>query len=232
MRVDVAFTPGEEGRAPTGIVIDVVRATSTICQALAAGYERVYCTAEIEDARRLRAALGRGVLGGERGNLRIPGFDLGNSPREYLQARDGPLILTTTNGTRAVLAAASRCERVLIASLLNLGAVVEAARAAEEDVLVLCAGVQGALALDDAYVAGRIARDLGWERTDAAEAAVRLAASFASAEEALRVSRSGRNLLQTAPELTEDLGFCARESALPVAPRLVGLRDGAAEVTL
>ena len=60
------FTPDEAGAAPTGIVIDVIRATSTICQALASGYERVYCTAEVEDARALREALGDGVLGGER----------------------------------------------------------------------------------------------------------------------------------------------------------------------
>ena len=69
-----------------------------------------------------------------------------------------------------------RCERVLVASLLNLEAVVEAARAAGDDVVVVCAGVQGTLALDDAYVAGRIVELLGWERTDAAEAAARLAA--------------------------------------------------------
>ncbi|HXF97920.1 MAG TPA: 2-phosphosulfolactate phosphatase [Gaiellaceae bacterium] len=230
MRVDVAFTPGEEGGAPTGIVVDVIRATSTICQALAAGYERVYCTSEVEEARRLREELGGGVLGGERRNVLIPGFDLGNSPREYLQARDGPLILTTTNGTRAIVSAAARCARVLVGSLLNLSAVVEAARRDGEDVLVLCAGVQGALALDDAYVAGRIVQELGGERTDAAEAAARLAATWSGAEEAFRASRSGRNLLENAPELEADLPFCARESALQVVPRLVAMRDGVAEV--
>lgn len=224
------FTPDETGRAPTGIVIDVIRATSTICQALASGYERVLCVAEVEEALALRDALGGGVLGGERRNVRIPGFDLGNSPREYLEARAGPLVLTTTNGTRAVVAAAQRCERVLVASLLNLGAVVAAARAEGEDVLVVCAGVQGELALDDAYVAGRLVADLGWERTDAAEAAVRLATTWSGAEEAFRASRSGRNLLENAPELEEDIPFCARESALDVVPRLVAMRDGAAEI--
>lgn len=224
------FTPDETGRAPTGIVIDVIRATSTICQALASGYERVLCVAEVEEALALRDALGGGVLGGERRNVRIPGFDLGNSPREYLEARAGPLVLTTTNGTRAVVAAAQRCERVLVASLLNLGAVVAAARAEGEDVLVVCAGVQGELALDDAYVAGRLVADLGWERTDAAEAAVRLATTWSGAEEAFRASRSGRNLLENAPELEEDIPFCARESALDVVPRLVAMRDGTAEI--
>lgn len=232
MHVDVVFTPDESGAAPTGIVIDVIRATSTICQALASGYERVFCAAEVEEARALREALGEGVLGGERNAVAITGFDLGNSPREYLEPAGTTLILSTTNGTRAVVTAARRCERVFIASLLNLEAVVEAARAAGDDVVVVCAGVQGTMNLDDTFVAGRIAELLAGERTDAAEAAARLVGTWSGAEEAFRASLSGRNLLQNAPHLEEDIAFCARESALEVVPRLVGIRDSAAEISL
>ena len=232
MRVDVDFTPDERGAAPTGLVIDVIRATSTICQALASGYERVFCAAEVDEARALREAIGEGVLGGERNAVRIPGFDFGNSPREYEEPIAGTLVLSTTNGTRAVVAAAARCERVFVASLLNLSAVVEAARDAGDDVVVVCAGVQGTLALDDAFVAGRIVELLGWDRTDAAEAAARLAATWSGAEEAFRASKSGRNLLENAPELEPDIPFCARESVLDVVPRLVAMRDGAAEISL
>lgn len=232
MRVDVVFTPDEAGSAPTGVVIDVIRATSTICQALAAGYERVFCAAEVDEARALREALGEGVLGGERNAVRIPGFDLGNSPRDYLEPSGPTLILSTTNGTRAVVSAARRCERVLIASLLNLSAVVEQARGHGEDVLVVCAGVQGTPNLDDTFVAGRIVALLGWERTDAAEASARLVPTWSGAEEAFRASKSGRNLLENAPELEPDIPFCARESVLDVVPRLVAMRDGAAEISL
>ena len=232
MRVDVDFTPDEAGAAPTGLVIDVIRATSTICQALAAGYARVFCAAEVDDARALREALGEGVLGGERNAVRIPGFDFGNSPREYAEPSAETLVLSTTNGTRAVVAAAARCERVFIASLLNLGAVVEAAREAGDDVVVVCAGVQGTLALDDAFVAGRIVELLGWERTDAAEAAARLVSTWSGAEQAFRASKSGRNLMENAPELEPDIPFCARESVLDVVPRLMAMRDGAAEISL
>jgi 2-phosphosulfolactate phosphatase len=232
VRVHVALTPDEAGEAPTGIVIDVIRATSTICQALAAGYRKVLCTAEIEQARALRAELGEGVLGGERKNVLIAGFDLGNSPREYVQARDGTLILTTTNGTRAIVSAARRCSRVYVASLLNVSAVVDAARKAGEDVLVMCAGVQGALALDDAFVAGRIVAGLEAERTDAAECAARLVGTWSGAEEAFRASRSGRNLLENAPDLEDDLAFCARESVLSVVPRFKGMHRDAAEIGL
>jgi 2-phosphosulfolactate phosphatase len=230
VRVDVVFTPDEAGAAPTGVVVDVVRATSTICQALASGYERVFCVADVEDARALRDALGEGVLGGERNAVRIPGFDLGNSPREYLEAAGSTLVLSTTNGTRAVVAAAERCKRVFVASLLNLSAVVEAVREAGSDAVVVCAGVQGAMNLDDTFVAGRIVELLGWERTDAAEAAVRLVSTWAGAEEALRASKSGRNLMENAPELEPDLPFCARESVLSVVPRLVELRETSAEI--
>ena len=232
MRVDVVFTPDEAGAAPTGVVIDVIRATSTICQALAAGYERAFCAAEVEEARALRDALGEGVLGGERHAVRILGFDLGNSPREYIEPLAETLILSTTNGTRAVVAAAARSERVFIASLLNLSAVVEAARAVGEDVVVVCAGVQGTLALDDAFVAGRIVELLDWERTDAADAAARLVSTWGGAEEAFRASKSGRNLMENAPELEADIPFCARESVLDVVPRLVAMRDSAAEISI
>jgi 2-phosphosulfolactate phosphatase len=232
VHVDVVFTPDESGAAPTGVVIDVIRATSTICQALASGYERVFCTAEVDTARALRDVLGEAVLGGERNAVRIPGFDLGNSPREYVEPVGTTLVLSTTNGTRAVVAAAGRCQRVYIASLLNLSAVVEAVRATGEGAVVVCAGVQGTMNLDDTFVAGRIVELLGWERTDAADAAARLVGTWIDAEDAFRASKSGRNLMENAPELEADIPFCARESVLEVVPRLVAMRDGAAEIAL
>jgi len=230
VRVDVAFTPDEAAVAPTGVVVDVIRATSTICQALDAGYERVLCAAAVEDARRLRDELDGVTLGGERLGVRIDGFDLGNSPREYLEPRSPTLAMSTTNGTRAVVTAAERCERVLIASLLNLASVVAAAAAHGEDVAVFCAGVKGSFALDDAYVAGRIVEALGCERTDSAEAVVRLVSSYDSAEAAFRQSRSGRNLIEHGPELESDIPWCARESVLDVVPRFVGMHGVAAEI--
>ena len=228
MRVHVAFTPDEAAGAPTGVVIDVIRATSTICQALAAGYERVWCAAEVEDARALREA--DVTLGGERLGVRIEGFDLGNSPSEYLEPRTSTLALSTTNGTRAIVTAAERCERVYIASLLNLAALTEVARSHGDDVAVFCAGVKGAFALDDAYVAGRVAEGLGFERSDAAEAAARLARSYTGAEDVFRVSRSGRDLIEHGPELEADIARCARESVLDVVPRFVAMHGVAAEL--
>src|SRR4026207_150037 len=127
MKVHVAFTPAEAAAAPTGIVIDVLRATSTIAQALSAGYRRVLCVPEIDQARALRAEPPDSTVGGERDAIRIGGFDVGASPREFLEARAETLILSTTNGTRTIVTASERCDEVLIGSLLNLGAGVRAA---------------------------------------------------------------------------------------------------------
>jgi 2-phosphosulfolactate phosphatase len=141
MRVHVAFTPGEAADAPVGIVVDVLRATSTIAQALASGYERVYCCREVEEARALRDTLGEGLLGGERDAVRIEGFDVGASPREFLgEPRATTVIFSTTNGTRAILETAYRTDEVLLGSLLNLDAVARAARERGEDVMIVCAG--------------------------------------------------------------------------------------------
>ena len=231
MRVHVAFTPAEEVSAPVGIVIDVLRATSTMTQALASGYRRVLCCSEVDEARAIAAAEGGAVLAGERKTVRIDGFDFGNSPREFLDPAAETVVLTTTNGTRLLLAAAARCELVLVGSLLNLEAVVGAAAAlGSDDVAVLCAGVQGELAMDDAYVAGRMAAALGGQPTDSAAAAMRLAGSFATHEEGLGASQSARNL--HASGLDEDIAWCARESVLNTVPRYSRMVGTAAEVTL
>src|ERR687888_179944 len=77
MAVNVVFTPDDAAPAAVGIVVDVLRATSTIAQALASGYERVLCCAEIDEARALRASTPDSLLGGERNAVRIEGFDGG-----------------------------------------------------------------------------------------------------------------------------------------------------------
>jgi 2-phosphosulfolactate phosphatase len=224
MPVNVAFTPGEAAPAAVGIVVDVLRATSTIAQALASGYERVLCCAGLEEARALRREIPSSLVGGERNAVRIEDFDVGASPREFLEARAETLILSTTNGTRAILETAQRCEEVVLGSLLNLSAVAAAARG--DDVVVVCAGFQGAFALDDAYCAGRIVQLLGAERTDAAIAAELVAAAFPTALEGLNARTYGP------PGLEEDIAFCARENVLEVVPRLTGMVGAAAEIRL
>jgi 2-phosphosulfolactate phosphatase len=222
MPVHVVFTPGEAAPAAVGIVVDVLRATSTIAQALASGYERVLCCSEIEDARALRAELPDSLLGGERNAVRVEGFEVGASPREFLEARARTLILSTTNGTRAILETARRCDRVLLGSLLNLSAVAAAVEA--DDVVVVCAGFQGGFALDDAYCAGRIVQLLEVERTDAAIAADLLARAFPTALDGLNARTYGP------PGLEQDIAYCAQEDLLEVVPQLTEATGAAAEI--
>ena len=222
MRVHVAFTPDEVLQAPVAVVVDVMRATSTIAQALASGYKRVYCCREVEDALALREKLGEGLLGGERKAVRIEGFDIGASPREVLEPQGEVLIYSTTNGTRAVLSAAAACERVFLGSLLNLSTVVEAV---EDDCVVVCAGFQGQFALDDAYCAGRIVQELDAEVTDAAKACRILAGAFSTAWDAIMARTYGP------PGLEEDIEFCSQEDRIDVVPRFVRMVEGAAEIT-
>jgi 2-phosphosulfolactate phosphatase len=229
VRIRVGFTPGEEIAAPLGVVIDVLRATSTICQAIAAGFERVICAGEVEEAR---ALAGPGVvLGGERGNVRPEGFDFGNSPREFAGSAPvaSTLVLTTTNGTRLLLAAAARCEMVIVGSLLNLDAVVAAVRASEAvEVALLCAGVEGAFAVDDAYVAGVLAGQLGGTPDDAARGAIRLADTFTSDEAGIGGGRSAENIRRVG--LDDDIPWCAQRSVLDIVPWIVGRTQTTVEI--
>jgi 2-phosphosulfolactate phosphatase len=227
MKIDVAFTPAEAGASHVAVVVDVMRATSTIAQALASGYRRVLCCGELDEARALRAELGdEAVVGGERNAVLIEGFDLGASPRDYLEPRAETAILTTTNGTRTILAAAASAEIVLLGSLLNLEAVAAAAQEPGEDVKVVCAGFQGSFAIDDAYCAGRIVALLDGERTDAAVAAATLARAFSNAWEGVNARTYGP------PGLEDDLHWCTQENTLDVVPRFSRLVGAAAEVVV
>ena len=227
MRCHVAFTPAEAAEAQLGIVVDVIRATSTIAQALAGGYRRVLCCAEIEDALALRAELGdEAITGGEREAQRVEAFDAGASPREFREPRAETLILSTTNGTRSIVAAAAACEEVVLGSLLNVDAVSSYARGRGEDVAVLCAGYKGAFAIDDAYCAGRIVRLVGGERPDAAIAAEIVADRFPNASDGINARTYGP------PGLEEDIAFCARESVLAAVPRFAGMQGPAAEIVV
>jgi 2-phosphosulfolactate phosphatase len=224
VHVHVAFTPAESASAAIGIVVDVVRATSSIAQALASGWPRVYCCAEIGEARALKQQLGEGLLGGERDAIRVEGFDVGASPREFVEPRGEPLILSTTNGTRAITAAAESCDEVVVGSLLNLGAVVEWVRERDAAATIICAGYKGAFAFDDAYCAGRFVAELRGTRSDAAVAAELLARAFPDPLDGLNARTYGP------PGLEEDIAFCARESVLDVVPRYRGRVGAAAEI--
>lgn len=182
----------------TAVVLDVLRATSSMVAALAAGARAIYPAANPEEAVRLLASLGREdtLLCGERKGLKVAGFHLGNSPAEFTPelVSGKRLIMNTTNGTRACLAVAP-ARRVLIASLLNLGAIARAA-AQSDDLAVLCAGREDRFALEDAVCAGMLLERIGEIRG-----------------QPLELDDAGRGALVLARQFTPDAGFLAETAA-------------------
>ena len=144
------------------VVIDVLRASTTIIHALEAGATEVVPCLEVADAQALAASTPHGqyVLGGERGGLPIPGFDLGNSPGEYRPASVGgkTVIFTTTNGTRAMMKC-REAARVVIGAFVNASAVVERL-AGQPQIHLLCAGSGGEVTRDDILFAGLVVERL------------------------------------------------------------------------
>jgi len=236
LTLHVALSPRDTAPADVAIVIDCIRATTTLTHALHAGYRDVVCVGEIDDAHAERAD--GVVLGGERHGVLIEGFDLGNSPAEYAEARAERLVLTTTNGTRAILQAVEEAETVLVGALVNAAALVEAALAAvpaDGALAVRCAGVRGEIALDDAYVAGVLIERLCATRpdafaTDAARVARALTRAYTTPRAALEDSQSARDLHGTG--LEPDIARCAQLDTLAVAPRVVEARPGRVVVAL
>lgn len=185
MRIaDVALLPREmeklEADGHTAVVIDVLRASTTIVTALANGASHVIALDTVEAARNRQAREPELLLCGERDARPLPGFDLGNSPREYTRGRvEGKgLILTTTNGTRALQAAdKAGAGTIVVGALTNRQAVVDFCAASSLGPLILvCAGCQGRFSLEDALCAGALIAGLGADLalTDAARACLAL----------------------------------------------------------
>lgn len=219
------------------IVIDVLRATTTIIQALASGAAEVRICQEVEEARRLAANRPGAVLAGERGGLPIPGFHLGNSPAEFTpQAVGGkPVLFTTTNGTRA-MARCQKAERVLLAAFVNFSAIcrelsAELSSPASQGAVVVCAGTDGEVTREDTLLAGAIVDDLSSHSdlplalndqaeiaADAWRACRQDLGGHDPLARALRQSRGGRNLIEIGME--NDIAIAAEIDRFDLAPVL------------
>jgi len=143
------------------VIIDILRASTTIVASLAAGCPAVY-PVETPDEARANARERDCLLGGERNSVRIEGFHFGNSPLEYTPQRiDGrPIAFTTTNGTRAIRACAA-AETLVVASFLNAAAVARLPEESENDTLIVCAGTRGEPSVEDTVCAGLLLDLLG-----------------------------------------------------------------------
>ena len=241
-----ALTSPEELAGGAVVVIDVLRATTTIIHAVAAGAREVIPCLEIDDARRVASGFppGAALLGGERGGVKIEGFDLGNSPEEYNGATVGgkTVVLTTTNGTRAMMLC-RQAKRVLVGAFVNASA---AARALvrEERVHLLCAGTEREITREDVLFAGRAAYSLLRESpgsepeqndscrlarecyqnvlsADGVEPSAGVNSRFeeiAALTQELRHSQGGRNLIDVG--LDRDIGVAAQLDRFAIVPEL------------
>lgn len=210
----------------TAVVVDVLRASTTMLAALEAGARRILPAATEEEARALAERLpGNSVLlCGERDGVRIEGFDRGNSPLEYTAERVSGrlLVYCTTNGTPALRRVARQAREVLVACFRNLGAVAEELAFRSAPQVIVCAGRRGRVSLDDALCAGHLAlrlRGAGADRLgDGACAALALAESLGPPTPALlERAAGGRALLELGFE--RDVAFCAemdRSGLVPV----------------
>lgn len=231
MRLDVAFTPlgltPAEVQGRTVFVIDILRAATTICAAMHHGARAILPVADSDEALRLAQTLDSDdvLLAGERQSRPIPGFALGNSPREMTPeaVRGRMIILTTTNGTRALLAmtGAHAVYPMAAANLEAAGLRAQQVWERDRDLLIVCAGREGQFALDDAYCAGRLVlAALGGRKrrrglNDGARAALDFVSRYGLVwERPLVASEAGRDL--AALGMGEDVVDAGRENAYPV----------------
>jgi 2-phosphosulfolactate phosphatase len=230
-RVRVLLTPRPGSQTPgaarpardeCAVVIDVLRATTTLTVALGHGATRVIPAATPEEAFARRRTIPQALLCGERDGRRIEGFDLGNSPFEYpVPAVSGrPLIFASTNGSQAMIASAD-ARRRLLAAFVNLRAVVERL-AGERRIVIVCAGKLGGFALEDAACAGLLVRRLVERGAKASGAEAAFASTIAPRDAAetkalVQGASHGRYLRALGPEFARDVEFCGELDSLDAA---------------
>ncbi|HTY57771.1 MAG TPA: 2-phosphosulfolactate phosphatase [Bacteroidota bacterium] len=242
MRIDLHFTPHQTDelalREKTVVVIDVLRASTTIVTALSNGAREIIPVATVESAVKISGNLFGDVilLGGERNGRMIDGFNLGNSPAEYTpeRVRGKALIFSTPNGSQAIVKARYARE-LFVCGFVNMETVAEALRSAPRDFTIVCAGNDGVLSMEDSVCAGmlvsRVAAPgkLEADLSDGALVARTLYRTFGRGIlKMMKSSDHGRHLLEIG--FGDDLKICSGIDTLPVLPLLEGnvikLRSG------
>ena len=209
-----------EALSGPALVIDTLRMTSVAAVALANGCAGLKVVCEVDEARALAAQTGA-LLGGERGAVKIPGFDFSNSPLEYTRERVSRrrLVMTTTNGTRAIRSALA-ARPLYLASLVNASAAADALRG-EESACIVLAGTVGRFSLEDAVTAGAVIDRLD-PSNQLDDMALAARALYRQARGDLHAFLSPVHHYQRLAELgfSGDLQLCLSEDAAPALPRL------------
>lgn len=225
LNIEVVLMPKYLGDSPlkakTVVVFDVLRATTTIVAALAAGIRSVRAFADLDEAKGAAKANPGVILCGETKALPAPGVDMGNSPGQFRVEHAGrDVYLSTTNGTRALDAARSAA-LLFAGALVNSGAAAKAAAGTKQDVLLLGSGTNGDIAMEDAIGAGAVCDHLlGSGQYSLANDAARMShrlflASRDNLPRVLRDCQGGRNVIKVG--LEKDIDFAARLDVFDIA---------------
>lgn len=215
------------------VIVDILRASTTITHALANGAKEVVPLQTVEEAFEFRKSRvgDRIVLGGERGGIKVEGFDYGNSPRDYVSAHvAGKSVgFTTTNGTRALLRS-QRADEILVGCFSNFSTVVSRLLKSERPIHIVCAGTDGCITGEDVLFAGAIVKELSDSDVVLNDEA-RIATDFWNGqvaeadseriEYAMRQAQGGRNLIKLGYDA--DIALAAAVDSVPV---LGGFRNG------
>ncbi len=232
MKIDCHFTPGPVDelalRERTVVVIDVLRASSTIVTALGNGAREVIPASTVESAMKIAGTLGpeQALLGGERNGRIIQGFDLGNSPAEYAPSKvqGKSVIFTSTNGSQAMVKARYAAE-LAIGAFINMSAMASFLRERPRDFVLLCSGRNGGFSLEDAVCAGMlVSRVVGEREASMSDSAIAAASLYRSLGRAIlkmmRTSDHGRYLEEIG--FGADIRYCAAVDSVPIVPLLDG----------
>ena len=203
----------------TVVVVDILRATSCMTTALAHDVHSIKAFAQLPDCL---ATKSEGyVTAGERDGKKVEGFDLGNSPFEYMNPllKGRQIAFTTTNGTQAI-AKASTARDIVIASFLNLSAVVDYLRDSDNNILIVCSGWKGKVNLEDTVFAGalidRLKSDFGY----ACDAPIMAHRLYNQARHDLKGFLKDSSHIQRLQRLNleKDIDFCMTEDQYDVVP--------------
>ena len=239
MHIEILFVPSPlnpdflSNRAV--VVIDVLRATSVMVHAMSQGAIEMIPVETVEEAFQMAKTFppGTTLLGGERESRKIEGFDLGNSPKEYVaeKVKGKRLILTTTNGTKAFRLVSSGRE-IMVGSFFNIGATAQRCFELNKDLLIFPSGDEGNFSLEDTVCGGMLIDVIlrKWGKTigltDSSCAAQLLYQRFRDQlVEALRLSNHGKDLIDLG--LGDDLPYCAQTDITSIVPVF---RDGVIKV--
>ncbi|MDI6602089.1 MAG: 2-phosphosulfolactate phosphatase [Thermoanaerobacteraceae bacterium] len=219
--IDVCFNYNESRNLydKLAVVIDTLRATTTIITAIYHGAECIIPVESIEEAFIQKELYTDPLLGGEREGLKIEGFDLGNSPLEYSEklVSGKTIIMTTTNGTRAIKSAIGS-NKIILAALINSGLVADYMKLLKRDIVIVCSGTEGNFTMEDVYTAGALICKSGRDDlTDAAFAAKFLYEYMRKSPELLYKSCAHLiNLIDKG--FSEDIEYSLKEDTMETIP--------------